>query len=190
MQHDLIARRLVVVPYFYPPFPGAGNRWVSLSRHLRQAGYSVTIVATNAFGSLPDDDECGVIRVGDLRSSPTLRRILHRGPLTTHGKQLQAPPPAILTRVVVPDSHLVGWIPVALAKVRHLVRKDGVDCLITSSPPDSNHLIGLLMGAADLLGLPIFATVGSSSHYATHFRPIHSVHSIVGSRPGLRGGRM
>ncbi len=145
MQHDLIPRRLVVVPYFYPPFPGAGTGG-SLARHLRQAGHSVTIVATNAFGVLPGNDETGIIRVGDLRSSPTLRRLLRRGPLISRGRQPQAPPPSILTRVVVPDSHLIGWIPAALAKVSHLAREEGIDCLITSSPPDSNHLIGLLLG--------------------------------------------
>ena len=75
-------RRVVVVPYYYPPFQGSGNRWPAMTRYLRRAGYSVTVVATDFFGRLPADDDEGVLRVGDLRSLRPLRRLLRRGELS------------------------------------------------------------------------------------------------------------
>ena len=135
-------RRLVVVPYFYPPFAGSGNRWPTLARYLREAGHSVTIVATDAFGTLPDDAANGVLRPRDLRAVRLLRQSLRRGGAAT----LDAPESAMLTRILVPDAEVVSWLPSALYVVRRLLAREQVDCLITSGPPDSTHLVGLLAG--------------------------------------------
>src|SRR5436305_10675657 len=140
-------RRLLVVPYFYPPFPGSGNRWPTMATYLRRAGHSVTVVATDAFGSLPNDEEQSVVRVADLRSARPLRRLLRRGNLTVVGAAtLERPPPRLLTSLIVPDAHIVSWMPTSLHTVRRLLRQVPFDCLITSSPPDTTHVIGLLLG--------------------------------------------
>jgi glycosyltransferase involved in cell wall biosynthesis len=47
----------------------------------------------------------------------------------------------------VPDVQVLAWLPAALLVVRRLLSREAVDCLITSGPPDSNHLIGLLLGS-------------------------------------------
>ena len=141
-------RRLLVISYFHPPFAGAGGlRWQSMSRHLRNRGHTVTIVATDAFGRLRDDEQAGVTRVRDVRSNRHLRRVLGRGALTVAGSapSVEVPPTALLTRVLVPDAQLLSWLPRALPAVRRLLAADAVDCLVTSSPPESVHLIGLLL---------------------------------------------
>ncbi len=141
------ARKVVAVPYFYPPFPGAGIRWAAMARHLRQHGHSVSIVATAAFGSLDDDHENGVLRVGDLRTSPRLRRLLRRDELPVAGSSAPEPPESrLLTQVLVPDAQVLSWMPAALACIRRLADAGEIDCLVTSSPPESTHLIGLLLG--------------------------------------------
>lgn len=122
---------------------------MSMARHLRRLGHTVTIVATDAFGRLPDDDDLGVVRVGDLRSSPVMRRLLRRGDLSIPGRgtsTLEVPPTALLTKVLVPDAHVLSWLPAALVVVRRIIAKGSVDCLVTSSPPESAHLVGLLLG--------------------------------------------
>jgi glycosyltransferase involved in cell wall biosynthesis len=138
-------RRVVVVPYFYPPFPGSGNRWPAMVRYLRRAGHSVTVIATDVFGRLPDDEDMSIVRVNDLRSALPLRRLFRRG--NSFADTVGAPPSALLTKILVPDANVVGWLPAALLAVRRILANDDVDCLVTSGPPDSNHLLGLALGA-------------------------------------------
>jgi glycosyltransferase involved in cell wall biosynthesis len=134
-------RRVVVVTYYYPPSPAVGAlRWAAMARYLRATGHDVTIVTSALHGP---DDEPGVIRTFDLGNAGALRKLLRRPGLPSPGA---APAltraPALLTRVVVPDSYLVSWMPAALAAVLRLGK---IDCLITSGPPDSTHLLPLLL---------------------------------------------
>jgi glycosyltransferase involved in cell wall biosynthesis len=41
-----------------------------------------------------------------------------------------------------PDEH-VGWVPLAVAKGLQAIRRERVDVIITTSPPETNHLVGL-----------------------------------------------
>ena len=142
-----IQRHVVAVSYFHPPFPGAGgNRWQAMAHYLGEMGYRVTIIACDAWGALPDDPVLGVRRVRDLRSVESLRRLLQRGKLPNASSQpwvVEKPPTALLTRVVPPDLHAVSWVPGALREVSRLMRTDPADCLVTTGPPASVHLLGL-----------------------------------------------
>ncbi len=143
-------RHIVVVSYFHPPFPSSGgNRWASMARYLRDAGHRVTIIASDAFGSLPDDGERSVVRAHDLKSTGFLRKVLARGamPAGGQGAAAERPPSTLLTKVFVPDAHVVSWLPAAVLAVRRLVGRGGVDCLVTTGPPDSVHLAGLALGS-------------------------------------------
>lgn len=108
----------------------------------------MTIVASDAWGTLPDDVDSGVVRVGDLRGARSLRRLLGRGELPREGDQgiETPPPPALLTKVFVPEMYVVTWLPALAVAVRRLLRSSTFDCLVTSSPPESAHLVGLLLG--------------------------------------------
>jgi glycosyltransferase involved in cell wall biosynthesis len=143
-------RHVVVVSYFHPPFPtSGGNRWVAIAHYLRAAGHRVTFVASDAFGSLPDDEANSVVRARDLKSTRLLRRVLRRGPLSEPGlgAAVERPPSSLLTKVFVPDSHIVSWLPAAIPAVRRLVARGDVDCVVTTGPPDSVHLVGLALGS-------------------------------------------
>jgi glycosyltransferase involved in cell wall biosynthesis len=148
------ARRLLIVTYAYPPMPSVGsNRWDAMARHLRELGHHVTVVSTSAFGKIPDvAQERYVQRPADLMVSPLVRRIFRRGPLPppSHASAAEiaaAPPsiplPTVLQSVLVPDIYLATWVPQATMLVRRVVREEPIDCVITSSPYESTHLIGL-----------------------------------------------
>jgi glycosyltransferase involved in cell wall biosynthesis len=144
------SRHLVVVSYFHPPYPSSGgNRWDAMAHYLRSAGHRVTIVASDAFGSLDDDETNCVIRARDLKAARLLRVALRRGamPQPGMGAATEPPPSRLLRNVVVPDAHLAGWVPAAVSAVRRLVARDDVDCMVTTSPPDSVHLTGLAVGS-------------------------------------------
>jgi len=67
------ARRVLVLTYHWPPFGGAGgNRWVSLSRHLRELGHEVSVVTTPVFGALSTDHRDGVLRTRALGGGGSL----------------------------------------------------------------------------------------------------------------------
>jgi glycosyltransferase involved in cell wall biosynthesis len=143
-------RRLLIITYYYPPESSVGaHRWRAMSRWLRRLGHEVTVLTTRAFGTLPDDAE-GTERAFDLAASPALRRLLRRPPVSnpTDGEPQmgEGAPPAVVADLMVPDAHALGWNPVAALAARRLVRQRQIDCVITSSPPNSTHLIPLALG--------------------------------------------
>ena len=130
-------RNLLVVSYNHPPFPGpGGNRWVAMSRYLRAAGHNVTILASDAFGGLPDDAELGIVRVSDVKSSRNVRRLFGRGELLNPGASealaVERSPPAVLTKALVPDAYVVSWLPAAVVAARRHMARETIDCIITS----------------------------------------------------------
>jgi glycosyltransferase involved in cell wall biosynthesis len=139
-------------------------------KYLRRLGCEVTVVTAAPPGHVPGEDhEDGVIRTGNLNSSPLLRRLLLRAeqPATRPGVQSSgAQPvrgsaandagdagrsgggvmPAWLWKGIVPDPWLATWAPYAWRAIRRELRRTPIDCLITSSPSESTHLLGLMLG--------------------------------------------
>ena len=61
-------RRILFVTYFYPPCTDTGaHRPSSMVKYLRRAGHDVTVLTTSAYGSLPNDEEQGVVRTADAQ---------------------------------------------------------------------------------------------------------------------------
>jgi glycosyltransferase involved in cell wall biosynthesis len=48
--------------------------------------------------------------------------------------------------VVVPDAWLLSWVPFAARAARRVVAERGIDCLVTTTPYESTHLIGFGLG--------------------------------------------
>jgi glycosyltransferase involved in cell wall biosynthesis len=110
------------------------------------------VVTSGAFGTLADpEQEHGVIRTGDLMASPRLRSLAGMAPLAAPdgkgGSGAGADPglPAVLTQVLVPDAFLASWAPQALTAAWRSLRAQPADCVITSSPNESTHLVGLAL---------------------------------------------
>lgn len=118
-----------------------------MSDWLRELGHDVTVLTTAAWGTGVQDGR-RVIRSADLTASHALRRALGRPHLPAAGKEMpiQKPAPRLLADVVVPDAYLVSWGIRAASIARRVISERDIDCLITSGPPHSAHLIGLLLG--------------------------------------------
>src|SRR4051812_5357347 len=138
--------RILVVTYAWPPQPSAGHsRWQALAHYLRDLGVDVHFLTTGAFGGLPHDRAESVTRTNDLAGARPVRWLLRRPPLPTGGTTFseEQPPSAVITKMIVPDAYLVSWVPFALRSMVQLVRSQSYDCVVTTSPYDSTHFVGL-----------------------------------------------
>lgn len=139
-------RRLLVVTYGFPPSPlVSGVRWSLMAKYLARFGHTVFVVTSDALGGLPDDGD-RVIRPRNLESSQALRHLLRRPLPTVSGGRSATPSeaaPPVPMRLFVPDPWTVSWAPFALRAAKRLVREQAIDCVITTSPGESTHLVGL-----------------------------------------------
>lgn len=140
--------RILVASYFWPPSTSVGGaRWLAMAAALRGRGHEVHVLTSAFHGRCSDDRANGIARAGDLGASPLLRRMLRRSVLAAPGAAaVVTPAPSLLTKVIVPDSYVVSWLPWALAELVRRSRVTPVDCLVTTGPPSSTHLLGFVPG--------------------------------------------
>jgi glycosyltransferase involved in cell wall biosynthesis len=150
------SRRLLIIAYAFPPVPTVGaNRWDAMARHLRLLGNEVTVVTTAAFGQMRNAaEERHVLRAADLTSAPWLRRLLGRGPLPPQSDaptsdraaaSTESPLPASLRKIFVPDLYVATWVPQALRVARRVLAHQQIECVVTTSPYESAHLLGIAL---------------------------------------------
>ena len=172
-------RKILLISYVYPPVNNAGaHRIAGFTRHLPGCGYQpVVLTVRNTHYSdfdaellddLPNDlllhrtfafDYFNFLRwlrgapkagagpsAEDLKAGESNLSLSRRGFRFINDLVLQY--------VLVPDVE-IGWTPTALLRGRKICREEGIDAILTSSPPDSVHLIGL--GLKKWLGLPWIA---------------------------------
>jgi glycosyltransferase involved in cell wall biosynthesis len=133
---------LLLVAYFYPPCRDTGaHRPAAMAKYLRRLGHHVTVLTTSAYGSDPSDAEQDVVRTSDLQ---LLRARLHGRKRidALYDADTYSGRPHILSRVLVPEPLIAAWAPFARARAIRLHRRRRFDCVITSSPPESVHLVG------------------------------------------------
>ncbi len=143
-------RHVLVATYYYPPQPGSGsNRWLAMVKYLRRMGYAVTVLTAAPPGH-PAGTSHGVIRTGNLNSNPAIRRVLMRADRTSKtpvaGAGSHRVAPSWAWKGLVPDPWLATWLPYAWPALRSALAQRAVDCLITSSPIESTHLLALALG--------------------------------------------
>jgi glycosyltransferase involved in cell wall biosynthesis len=144
--------RILVVSYPQPPIPSVGgNRWLAMAKYLRRRGYDVTTLTTSLMGGMPTDKQDNVVRTKDLAGHALVRRAMRRPALPPPGERAlpaDTAPSSLLTRVVVPDAYALSWVPFATAAARRLVRERRIECVITTAPYESTHLIPFGLGRA------------------------------------------
>lgn len=135
-------RSILFVAYFYPPCRDTGaHRPAAMVTYLRRLGHRVTVLSTSAYGRTPDDDVGGIVRTADLQ--------LARARIRGHDRieamfesDTYSGRPHPLSRVLVPEPLVLAWAPFAIARALRLHRAHRFDAVITTSPPESAHLVG------------------------------------------------
>jgi glycosyltransferase involved in cell wall biosynthesis len=138
--------KVLIVTMYFPPSGGGGvQRPLKFATHLPELGIETHVLA-------PDDPQW-IHRDDDLHA-PTLawvHRARYVGPVgrkpaeelygTTGLARVTRQASLFGRRLLVPDEN-VGWNLTAIPAAIRIVKQEGIDVVITTSPPSSVHLIG------------------------------------------------
>jgi glycosyltransferase involved in cell wall biosynthesis len=144
--------KVLLVTMYFPPSGGGGvQRPLKFATHLPELGIETHVLA-------PDDPKW--IHRDDELPPPTLawvHRARYVGPAgrkpaeELHGtaglERLQRQTSLLGRRLLVPDEN-VTWNLTAIPAAIRLVREEGIDVVLTTSPPPSVHLIGAAVKSA------------------------------------------
>ena len=130
----------------FPPGGGGGvHRPLKFASHLPALGIETHVLAPDLPGAVPADAEL------ELPTQAWIHRVRYVGPSggrpaerlsDTQGLARLGTQAALLgRRLLVPDENL-PWSTLALPFAIRLVRREGIDVVLTTSPPPSLHLLG------------------------------------------------
>jgi glycosyltransferase involved in cell wall biosynthesis len=140
------AVKVLLVTFYFPPAGGAGvPRLLKLAEHLPELGIETHVLA-------PDDPKWLHV---DEALQPPPAAIVHRaknlGPRSRRPAEelaaarglarLRLRAQLLFRGLLVPDASVV-WTMTAAPAAARLVRKHGIDVVVTTSPPGSVHLVG------------------------------------------------
>lgn len=156
--------RLLIVSYYFPPAAGGGvQRVLKFAKYLPEFGVEVDVLT-------PDDpqwlDSDGGL---DVPEGTTVHRSKYYGPPPgkprdiLHGKRGLDRVMTILKlqprRVLLPDLH-AGWALSAVPAGKRIVRDRKIDVVMSTSPPETDHVIGRRVSKA--MGVPWVADMRDS----------------------------
>jgi glycosyltransferase involved in cell wall biosynthesis len=137
-----VSRSLLLVSQHAPPSGIiAARRIGGLAKYLARAGYRVTVLTSRISGDGPIEGAAAVVRTRDLFATQLNWRRRSFEAMSGLGAATYSRA-SRLESIAVPDLGAVGWLPFALPAALRLARRERFDCVLTSSPPQSAHLIG------------------------------------------------
>jgi glycosyltransferase involved in cell wall biosynthesis len=147
-------KRLLLIARLAPPSPLVAARRVhGLTKYLARAGCDVTVFTSAISGEGEIEGATRVIRTPDLMASRLNWRRGHFKALTGESSSSYGKP-SRLEAMLVPDVAAATWLPFAAGSLPKVLRGEKYDCVITSAPPPSAHLVGLAVHAR---GIPWIA---------------------------------
>jgi glycosyltransferase involved in cell wall biosynthesis len=150
-------KRVLIITYYWPPAGGAGvQRWLKFSKYLPEFGWKPIILTVDPDrASYPQRDE-SLLR--EVRDEVEVFRTSSFEPLQLYAKAAgkervpyggfsNQKSNSSFSRFIrgnffIPDARR-GWNRYAIAKAKEIISNQDIDCVITTGPPQSTHLIGL-----------------------------------------------
>ena len=149
---------ILIITYYWPPSGGSGvQRWLYFSKYLKKMGCNPIVLTVN-----PKNASYGIFdstlsnHVKDIETHLTSSfEILKLYSFFKSGNQMSSIPQSyipnktlfdkltsfIRLNFFIPDSR-IGWNYFAIRKAEKIIKKNKIDCVITTGPPHSSHLIG------------------------------------------------
>ena len=142
--------KLLLVTFYWPPAGGGGvQRPLKLATHLPGYGIETHVLA-------PDDPKWVH---EDAELAPPSQAWVHRSRFLGPGPKDATGVALALRRSLVPDAS-VPWNVTAIPAAIRIARSEGIDVILTTSPPGSVHLVGAAVKSA--LGVPWVADLRDS----------------------------
>jgi glycosyltransferase involved in cell wall biosynthesis len=138
-------RRVLLVAQLAPPSPLIPARRIAgLAKYFAAEALEVFVLTSRISGEGGIDGAKAVARTPDLMATPLNWRRAQFKALegSADGSYSE---PSRLQSVLVPDIAAVTWLPFAITRSLRLVRESGWDCVITTGPAHSVHLVGLAL---------------------------------------------
>lgn len=150
-------RHLLVVSHFFPPMGGGGvQRVTKFVKYLEPCGWRATVVAGRGEDYWMQDDtllaelpaSVHVERTAAASGLGILRRLRPARAATRPSSRRSSRAFAALRAAgsvfLVPDTY-IGWRPFALRAARAVIARDRPDAVLSSGPPETNHLVALAL---------------------------------------------
>ena len=151
---------ILIITYYFPPSGGSGvQRWLKFVKYLPQLGFEpIVLTVDEKYASYPQIDASLVddipenVRVIKTKTKEVLRfykKVSPSGELPHTGFANERKPNLLqkISRFIrgnffLPDPRK-GWNKYAFKEASRLIEEEGIDTVITTSPPHSTQLIGL-----------------------------------------------
>ncbi|MGI8728325.1 MAG: glycosyltransferase [Solirubrobacterales bacterium] len=136
-------RSILLVSYFFPPTRDTGaQRPAAMAKYLARLGHRVSVLTTNAFGDEdPGIPEVEVLRANDLQRIRA-RMAGHERIDSLFDSDTYGGKPHPLSYAIWPEPLRLAWEPFARRLAIGAHRERNFDAVITTSPPESAHLLG------------------------------------------------
>ncbi len=140
---------LLIVTYYWPPSGGSGvQRWINLSNELTNLGWNVSILTTkNANYDQIDNSlsksinkKIKVLKVPIFEPARFFKKTNNKS--NNSNNLLKKLTLWIRANFFFPDSRMF-WIKKASRFAIDYIKNNNINCVITTAPPFSSHLIGL-----------------------------------------------
>jgi glycosyltransferase involved in cell wall biosynthesis len=138
--------KVLIVAFYFPPAGGAGvQRPLKFATHLADLGFETHVLAPDDPKWLDRDERQA------LPPHVTVHRARNIGPAARRPREelyrlrgrdrLTAQARISFRRLLVPDASVL-WNATAIPAAVRIVRREGIDVVLTTSPPGSVHLVG------------------------------------------------
>ena len=157
-------KKVLIIVYYWPPASGPGvQRWLKFTKYLPEFGWQ-PIILTVRNGSYPAIDHSlvaevpkgiSVYRTKSLEPHTFFNFVRgKKGNKTNVGMDQDTDSKSPIKKFIntlgmyaranifIPDAR-IGWKPFAIAAAKQIIKIHNPDCIVTSGPPQSTHLIGL-----------------------------------------------
>jgi glycosyltransferase involved in cell wall biosynthesis len=134
--------RLLLVSQLAPPSGLiAARRVAALAKYLARHGFEITVLTSKMSGEGEIAGAKEVVRTPDLLASGLNWRRRSLAVMSTGAPGVYRRPSRVQS-MLVPDPAVISWLPFALPRALRLVREQSFDCVLTTSPPQTAHLVG------------------------------------------------